>query len=266
MFLKKKFFVFIIFILLIFAALTYQAMKGSFNAPGLAFINYPLKILERGVSAAARGLKNFYMDYILIGCNADEHRRLTERIKKLEQEKNQCIEAQHENERLRALLELKPQRPDYVTSAEVFARDPTNWFHILWINKGRADHISKDMVAVTTSGIVGRIFRVFNDRAAILLITDVNSSVAARIQSSRAEGILEGSGNGKCYLRYVPQDAQVEVDDVVVTSGLDGVFPEGLEIGFVTDAGKKDGEFFQAIEVEPAGYLRNLEEVSILKR
>ena len=266
MFLKKKFFIFITFILFIFAALTYQTMRGGFNASGFAFLNYPFKIIGQGISTTIKGIKNFYMDYILFGCNADEHRSLNERIKKVEHEKNQCIEAKHENERLRTLLELKPQRTDYITSAEVFARDPTNWFHILWINKGKADRVAKDMVAVTSLGVVGRIYRVFNDSAAVLLITDINSSVAARIQSSRAEGILEGSGNGKCYLRYVSQDAEVEVDDVVITSGLDGIYPEGLEIGHVTDTGKKDGEFFQVIEVEPVENLKTMEEVAILRR
>ena len=62
------------------------------------------------------------------------------------------------------------------------------------------------------------------------------------------------------------QDAEVEVDDVVITSGLEGVYPEGLEIGHVTDTGKKDGEFFQVIEVEPVENLKTMEEVAILRR
>ncbi len=266
MFTKKRFFIFAVFILLIFAVLTYQGIKGDSDTSAVGFLNYPLEILEEGISIFIGGVKGFFNSYILIVGEAEENQRLTEQFKKIEQVKNQYLEAKRENERLRGLLELRSQRTDYIAVADVFARDPTNWFQILWINKGLDDGISKDMVAITPSGLVGRIHRVFKKRASIILITDVNSSVAARIQTSRIEGILEGRGDNRCYLKYVSQDAGVKVGESIITSGLDGIYPEGILIGFITDVKKESGALFLLIEVEAAQNLNSVEEVAVLKR
>jgi len=253
MLLKKSRLIFIVFILFVFALLTYQSLNKEKD-----FISdlpvYPLNILERGISSFAGMIKDIFIPG-------------KEKIfKKIDQGESRCLEIKNENERLRKLLELKPLNPGYVTTAEIFARDPTNWFQVLWISKGVNDGISRDMIAVTPSGVVGRIHRVFRDRASILQITDTNSSVAVRIQSSRVEGILEGTGNKKCYLKYVPYEVDVVTGDVVITSGLDALYPEGLLVGYIVNAVKKDGEFFQTIEVLPAQDFKTVEEVAILKR
>ncbi len=264
--LKKRFFILIIFTLLIFVGLTYQSAKSDLDTSRFGYFIYPLKILEKRISIFSKGIKNFFRSYILIVGKEDENRRLLEQIKKIEKEKNQYIEAQYENERLRALLELKSQRPDFVAVAEVFARDPTNWFQIMHINKGARDSISKDMIAVTPSGVVGRIQNVLSDTAKVILITDVNSSVAVRMQSSRAEGILEGSGDTRCHVKYVSRDVDVVIGDKVITSGLDGIYPEGLQIAYVANVRQSAGDFFQVIEVVPSQDFRTIEEIVILKK
>ncbi len=122
------------------------------------------------------------------------------------------------------------------------------------------------MIAVTPLGPVGRIQRVFNDSASIILVTNVNSSIAVRIQPSRIDGILEGRGDNRGYLKYVPQEADVKVGERVVTSGLDGIYPEGLLVGDVTSVKKVGRELFQLIEVALAQNLNTIEEVAIYKR
>ncbi len=263
---RKRTFIFTVVILLIFALLTYQGIKGSSDTYGFDLINYPLGVLEHGISTFTRSVENFFNSYILIVGKEDENRRLEEQVGKIEKERNEYLEDRLENRRLRSLLGLKSQRSDYVAAASVFARDPTNWFQTLRIDKGLRDGIFRDMIAVTDLGAVGRIDRVLNKTAKVMLLTDVNSSVAARIQSSRIEGILEGRGGDKCYLKYVPQDIDVSKGDRIITSGLDGIYPEGLMIGTVTDVSKESGEFFQMIEVTPAQRLSAVEEVIVLKR
>ena len=137
---------------------------------------------------------------------------------------------------------------------------------MLWINKGSDDGVAKDMVAVTPLGPVGKIHRIFNDGASIILLTDVNSSVAVRLQSTRVGGILEGKGDGTCSLKYVSKRVEVKVGEKVVTSGLDGIFPEGLLVGNVSGVRKEGDEMFQLISVLPAQDLNTIEEVVILKR
>lgn len=267
MFFKKRAFVSIVFILLIFTLLTYQSIKSGHDIySAFDFFVSSLKILEQGGSSIIRGVKNFFNSYILIAGKEDENRRLMASIKELEQERNKYIEALSENKRLRDLLELKSGRTDYVTSAEVFARDPTNWFQILWINKGIVDGIYKNMVAITPSGLVGKIHRVLRNTANIILITDINSSVAVRFQSHRQEGILEGKGTDRCYLKYIPQEEDIKIGERVITSGVDGIYPEGLQVGYVSKVIKKGYGLFQYIEVTPMQNLNKVEEAAILKK
>ncbi len=262
--LKKKFSIFISFILLVFALLTYQSIKGGGRFIDLPL--YPLKLLERAGSAVAGGVKDIFNTYILIIGKEEENRLLRERLNRFEQEKNRYIETELENRRLRKILQLKSERPDYVTTADVFARDPTNWFQMLWIDKGSDDGIAKDMVAIASAGPAGKVQRVFGDTANVILITDVNSSVAVRLQSSRVAGILEGGGDNRCFLKYVSKDVDVKVGERVVTSGLEGIYPEGLLIGYVTQVNREGGEMFQLIEVAPAQDLNKVEEVAIFRR
>ena len=262
--LKKKFSLFAFFILLVFALLTYQSVKSKSRFLDLPM--YPLKILERGSSAVIKSVKNLIYTYIIIAGKEAENKKLIDKINRSMHEKNMYGEIRLENERLRKILNLKSERHDYITTAGVFARDPTNWFQILWINKGTNDGIAKDMVAATSLGPVGKIHGVFKEGANIILITDINSSVAVRLQSSRIEGVLEGRGDNRCTLKYVSRESEVKVGERIVTSGLEGIYPAGLLIGYVTDVTKEEEEMFQLIEVTPSQDLNTVEEVAILKR
>lgn len=256
---RNKSFKFLVLILFVFTLLTYQGIKGKSST--VYFPLYPIHLISKGGSVISQKVRNFF-----ISDRAKENKMLLDTIKRLEQEKNRCIEAENENKRLRSLLELKSERHDFIASAEVFARDPTNWFHVLWINKGSEDRVSKEMVAVTPVGVVGRIYNVFSSKSSVILITDVNSAVAVRIQPSGADAILEGRGDNMSFLKYVSRDTDVEVGQRVVTSGLDGIYPEGLLIGYVERVRKMDGDFFQDVVVRPAQNLNAVEEVAILKR
>lgn len=260
---KKRYVVSTVFVLLIAAILFFQGRPGKKSISDTPV--YPIKTIEQGMSAVIKVTGDFLRTYILPRKGL-EARALNEKLIKLEQESSRYIEAELENKRLRDMLELKSQRPEFVTAAEVFARDPSNWYQVIWVNKGSDDGVAKEMIAVTPAGVVGRVHRIFNDTASVILLTDVNSALAVRMQSSRAEGILEGRGGNVCYLKYVPSEVEVEVGDAVISSGLDGIFPEGLVAGYVTELVKDEGGVFHTIKVAPAQDLNSLEEVAILKR
>ena len=262
--LKKKLFLFAIFILLIFGLLTFQSIKGKSRFIDTAL--YPLTLIQQGTTAVMHGIRNAFNAYIMIAGKEEENRKLLEKIHQLEQEKNDFVEVQLENERLKQILKLKNENRNYVTTSSVFARDPTNWFQTIWINKGVTSGIEKNMVAVTPLGPVGRVRRLLKNSANVTLITDVNSSVSVRLQPSRIEGILQGSGEDTCTLQYISKEVDVKIGETVITSGLDGIYPKGLIIGHVSRVTKEDAEIFQIIEVEPVQNLNSVEEVVILKK
>ena len=130
--LKKKLFLFALFLLLVFALLSYQSMKGQSHFIDFPF--HPLRMLEQASSAVSNKIDNIINTYIMIIGKEAENRRLLKTIEGHEAELNRFRELEHENERLRKLLKLKSARRDYVAAADVYARDPTNWFQVLWIS------------------------------------------------------------------------------------------------------------------------------------
>jgi rod shape-determining protein MreC len=261
---KKRLFLFTVFLLILFLLLTYQSIKGKNYLSGIP--SYPLRLISRASSAVINNVADLFHSYIIVVGKEEENRRLRERLIMYEQAESRYIESERERKRLRKLLELKSSVTESVAVAEVYARDPTNWFQILWINKGSHDGIDRTMTAVTPAGPVGRIHAVYERTASILLITDINSSVAVRMQNSGVDGILEGRGGRRCYVKYVQRDVDVAVGERVITSGLDGLYPKGLFIGYVTNVRKDGDELFQEIEVDPAQNLSRIEEVVILRR
>jgi rod shape-determining protein MreC len=133
------------------------------------------------------------------------------------------------------------------------------------VNKGEKDGVTKDMAVATSEGVVGRVIEVSPDTAKVLLITDANSSLDVIIQRSRAHGIMEGKIDEVCILKYVQKNEDVQVGDIVITSGLGGIFPKGLVVGKVSQVDRKRPGIFQHIEVSPAVDLSRIEEVLILE-
>jgi rod shape-determining protein MreC len=113
-------------------------------------------------------------------------------------------------------------------------------------------------------GIVGRIVETYPHHAKVMLIVDRNSGADAMVQRTRVRGILQGKGGNRCSLEYVPKNADVEVGDLVLASGLGGIYPAGQVFGRVTHVDRKTHGPFQEIMVTP-GNLSALEEVLIVK-
>jgi rod shape-determining protein MreC len=144
-------------------------------------------------------------------------------------------EARLENENLRRELEFKSAVPNYhLLSAEVIGHDPNNLLQYLIIDRGADDGLEPGMPVLTADGLVGRISRVNHSSATVMLISDPSSSVSALIQRSRATGLVQGYPGQELVMRYIPQGEEVEVGDVVLTSGLGGSFPKRLVIGQVS--------------------------------
>lgn len=186
-----------------------------------------------------------------------ENRQLKEKL--LEQE-----EIRLENLRLNQLLAFKEENPRQYIAAEVIGKDPTNWFKYLTIDKGSSQGLRRNMPVLTHKGLVGRVIETTPYTAKILTIIDPASNVGAVVQRSRSAGVAAGGAGGKLFMKYMETQEDVETDDVVITSGMGGIFPKGLLVGRVTWVRKKPNHLFQEIEITPAVDFTHLEEVMIL--
>lgn len=213
-----------------------------------------------------------------LGSAHERAERLEEELQILQGRVIALEEAAEENERLRALLALReqgvyPAGTDFKV-ANVVGKSPTRWQAWVLIDKGSEDGIRVGLPVVGATplagetlvgkGLVGKVVEVNAHGAKVQLIADSESSVAAKIQGSRAEGIVEGSVSGKLVMDYVDRDIPVEPKLVVVTSGYGGVYPAGIPIGIVGAVGEEDVNIYKEIEVEPFVDFRVLEEVMIL--
>ena len=199
----------------------------------------------------------------LVGVYQDNE-KLKEEVKRLRMEHDALRECEEEARRLRRLLLFKEKVKAEMIPAEVIAYSPEVSFRTITLNKGQRDGVMKGMPAVTWEGVVGRVVHSTKEASRILLIIDRNSSVDVLIQRTRTRGILEGEGGPTCRLRYVPRQEEVRLGDVLVTSGLGGIFPKGLHIGEVVSVERKDYSLFKEILVEPGVDFSRLEEIMVL--
>ncbi len=227
-------------------------LKSNF----LSFFKMPLSI-SYSVYLTLLNTKeifSFYADY----------KKIKQENKKLGFKINQLEEARLENARLRKILKLADQKHYDFTVAEVIGKEPSNWLNSLIINKGSRDGIKINQPVMNFAGLIGKIIEVNRRLSKVLLISDVNSRVVVLVQRTREEGILEGIGRGLCRLKYLSQDSDVELGDIVVSAGVGGVYPKGLMVGQIESIREERGGIYKNCIVRPATSLTGQEEVLCL--
>lgn len=221
-------------------------------------------VTQKGASYSVLSFKELWLRYIYLSGLREENLNLKKEVGQLRMEVNSMREAALENERLRELLAYKEDTGLTTLTARVIGINPTNLYKIVTIGKGSSDGIARGMAVVTSDGIVGRVLGATSDSSRVLLITDRNSDVDALIQRSRDRGITEGADLGLLQLKYLPRSADVAEGDLLVTSGVGGIFPKGLVIGSISKLNRGSGGLFLSAEVKPAVNFSKLEEVLVI--
>jgi len=173
-------------------------------------------------------------------------------------------EFQIENGRLKALLDFKASTKMELISAQVIGRDLVADHNTITINKGLKHGLKNGQAVMTTDGVLGYVFRPENITANVMLITDRYAVVDGLIQRTRARGIVEGKGAGGCVLKYVERSEDVKPGDIVVTGGLDNIFPKGFPIAIVESTEKKAYSVSLKIDLKPVVDPYRVEEVFVI--
>ena len=226
-----------------------------------------LEVLQplQGVTATGVGqVRSLWTSYVSLVGVVGENRDLRDRVRTLEAERQRLTELELENARLERLLDFRSSMPAKALTARVVGKDASGWFETFTLDRGEQDGVQPGMAVVCADGVAGRIASVSPHASRVLLVSDHNSGVDALIQRTRARGILEGTLSGTASLKYVKPSEELEVGDLVVTSGLDGIFPKGLRLGRVVGVTRRESGLFQLAEVVPFVDFSKLEEVLIL--
>lgn len=221
-------------------------------------------VTQRGASSSFQSIRNLWFGYIYLFGLREENLNLKKEIGQLREQLNSVREAVRENQRLRDLLTFKEDSGHRTLTARIIGMDPTNLFKTITIGKGSADGVSKGMAVVTSDGVVGRVLSSSAGSSKVLLIIDRNSDIDAIIQRSRDRGIAEGGDLGLLQLKYLARSSDAVEGDLLVTSGVGGVFPKGLVIGSISKLDRGAGGLFLYAEAKPAVNFSKLEEVLVI--
>ncbi len=263
----RKFRIYIAAGLVLFAVFMFYALNLKHHDHANLFERGVMNLVAPVSGIAARlniMVAGVWSDYVALLEVRRENRELKENQQILNARILQYQEAAIANERLKRLLDLKNSLQVPSLAAVVTGEDGAPWFKTIMIDRGEENGLQEGMPVVTAEGVVGQVVKVAARSSRVLLFTDHASSIAGIIQRSRARGVVRGKGGGRAELEFAMRDEDVKVGDMVLTSGMGGLFPKGLTIGEVTMVKKGEYGIFQTIVVRPTVNIMRLEEVLVL--
>ena len=253
------------------AALAVMSVMSTASSPlaNLAgIVTSPFRSACAAVSGWVAEKQSYFADITAL---EEENAELRRENARLRSENRQAEETLEENAQLRELLNLRPMSFDWeLETASVTEHSVTNWTSSLTLNKGTAHGVEvNDSVISETGALVGLVSEVGYNWCRVLTVVDTDTSLGAQVYRTKDLGLAVGDfalmGEGQLRLDYLPADCQLLGGDLVVTSGLGGYYPAGLEIGTVEEVQPDDSGASSYAVLTPAADFGSLVEVFIIK-
>ena len=235
-------------------------------APAEGVVATPLNFLTGIFTDLTQGVDGLVDDLSEIQSLRKRNAELEEALARYQAELVELREIDSDYHRLSELLDYTSSVQNQETvAAEVISYDPNGLLRTIVVNRGSRDGIAQGMPVVASQGLlVGRVIEVTANAARVLLVTDNSSYVSARLQTTRAQGSIQGQLTGNLRMIMIPQEAEVQVGDLVLTSGLGGNFPPDIVIGQVTSKRQFEFEISQEAEVRSLVDFDTLEFVLVI--
>jgi len=225
---------------------------GGYLSPLSRYALAPFIGAQTWLASRYQAVRDFIYAPRDVALLSQQNARLEAEIARLQ---SQIIDLQQQNTQLQvlsALLDFASSHPENeYLSASIIGRDPSPFLYYVIINRGSDDGLRRGMPVVSSQGLVGRVAAVTANAARVQLITDPGMAVNIRLQGSGAEAVLQGSITGELTLTSIPQEAEVQTGDLVLTSGLGGNYPPNILIGQVSGVRQSPVELFQTASIQP---------------
>jgi len=241
---------------------TKESISGSGMDQIFISITSPFQL---AVANTINFTQNVWNTYFMAVLAVKENSELKKQLGKAIENENHYKELELENHRLKKFVDFTGSVADTYVAAQIIARDPSPWFKTIMIDKGQKDGVVKGCPVLVAEGIVGQIIEVAKNYSKVLLIIDRNSAVDALVQNSRVRGIVKGNNEDNCSFVYALRKENVKEGEIIISSGLDQVFPKGLKIGRILKVTKIHSQLFQDISIETSVDFDKLEEVLVFK-
>jgi len=251
-------------ILISLISFTSQGREKVSSIEGL--ISKAMVPVQKTIFTGSQYVKNFFSSIIEIGTLKETNKVLKEEIKILKQQQVEFEAIKNENERLIKLLNYQKSNPQYDYSiAKIVSIDPEVWFNVFIIDKGSQDGITKNSAVCVSEGLVGKVVEVASGTSKVLAITDTGSMING-VSSRTGDYIRIQGSTGSTLEGFVVPEAKLIPGDIIVTSGLGGIYPENIIIGEVEEVKKKVGMLEKTVVINPAVDFHQLKEVIVFKK
>jgi len=261
-----------IFLVVVLLALPFFFLRATIRAPEDMHpldrtINKLSAPLQYVAAAVARSLSGVINDYVYLVDVKDDNNKLAYENARLMQRLRELTLEQAENRRLRKLLSLRDTVGVETASALVVAKDTSQYFRVAQVVLDRPGVLIRpNMPVISVDGAVGTVLRVSGDKVDVRLTVDSGNGIDVVVERTRARGLVRGTGDPARYtlrVQYMERSDQVEVGDLLLTSGVGCRFPRGIPVARVKEVKKREFGIYQTVEAEPTVDFSRLEEVLI---
>jgi rod shape-determining protein MreC len=271
-FLNKRLIVLLVSIIVLVALIGFSLRERSKLSWPEQFLKDTAGLVQSLVSKPAHLVAGFVENLQDLQNTYEENKELKSRMEKLVSLEAQVQELEKDNKELRDILGEEETLRDFEPlQATVIGRNPDRWHEMIIINKGKTDGIKKNMAVVTAHGLIGKVKTVnqFSSTVQLLSAMDPKNRISAIVQGdTNVFGLVEGYDEEKkaLLIKAIPSGVEIKKGQNVITSGLGGVFPQGLQIGKVIEVKPDQYGLNQTALVEPGADFYDLENIIVITR
>ncbi len=229
----------------------------------------PLAPVQKIISQTSDFFKSRFKKLASITSNAQKNEEMEEEVFFL---KNKIVKQQDAINAYKQKLEFvsKFKKNNYSDEkpiiADIIGYDVSNFRKSIIIDIGTKQGASVGDIAVFGDALVGRISAIGRSSGRVILITDPASNVPSRFLQSRTQGMVQGTADGTCIMKYVPRQTEINESDKVLSSGIGGAFPKSLYVGDVIEVKQKNAKLFKDIKIKPRVAISKIEHVLVIKK
>lgn len=229
----------------------------------------PLAPVQKIISQTSDFFKNGFKKLASIANNTEENEELAKEVFLL---KNKIVKQQNiinvYTQKLKVVSKFKKNNSsdEKPIIADIIGYDVSNFRKSIIIDVGKKQGASVDDIIVFGNALVGRISAIGRSSARVILITDPASNVPSRFLQSRTQGMVQGTADGTCIMKYVPRQTEINESDKVISSGIGRVFPKNLYVGDVIEVKQKEAKLFKDIKIKPRVAISKIEHVLVIKK
>ena len=256
----------LIFMIVLSSVLMYQDYQGTYTIKLRSYLSASLYPIQYLINLPNNLQKSFYANFLNREEIISQNQQLKEENLNLKSQMQQIYRLESENKRLYKLINSKPKTENTYLFADIVSTSKILNKHQILINRGSRNGIKLGSSIVNADGIVGHVIRDQIFASEVLLISDLEHAIPVEIVRTGLRSIAIGTGEfNKLRINTLPINSNLQKDDIVITSGLGGRYPEGFPVGTITEISREVGNPFLEVEILPFANLKTINEVWVIQ-